>query len=325
MNQWYCNVGGAQYGPADEHSIRDWIGQGRIGPNDYVWSEGMADWARAAAVFADLFPGVAPIPVLPGLVPAMRPGGTGGQTPNRDVRARARQALSGRWGLPIGFSLVFMLLTMAIGMLPYLGGIAQLILSGPLELGLIVFYITFARGANAEFGMMFRGFQLFGPALGAYILRSVFVSLWMLLAALPGGVISIFMIAAGLHYEAAVIAIVLAAIPAMIVGVIAQLRYAMTFYLLADRRTLGPLGAIRESTQLMAGNKGKLFMLGLSFIGWYLLCILSFGIGFLWFVPYMSVSFAKFYDDLHPPAGQAAFATAGPSGAADVGAPPPSC
>jgi uncharacterized membrane protein len=36
----------------------------------------------------------------------------------------------------------------------------------------------------------------------------------------------------------------------------------------------------------------------LSFIGWALLCILSLGIGFLWLIPYVNVSLAKFYQDI---------------------------
>jgi len=36
----------------------------------------------------------------------------------------------------------------------------------------------------------------------------------------------------------------------------------------------------------------------LRFFGWFLLCILTLGIGFLWLYPYMQVSFAKFYEDI---------------------------
>jgi uncharacterized membrane protein len=36
----------------------------------------------------------------------------------------------------------------------------------------------------------------------------------------------------------------------------------------------------------------------LRFVGWFLLCILTFGIGFLWLSPYIQVSYAKFYEDL---------------------------
>jgi uncharacterized membrane protein len=34
------------------------------------------------------------------------------------------------------------------------------------------------------------------------------------------------------------------------------------------------------------------------FIGWFLLCILSLGIGFLWLIPYFMTSNAVFYESL---------------------------
>ena len=50
MKQWYCIVGGEQYGPVDEAMLRSWAQQGRLQPSDLVWSEGMADWAPASSV-----------------------------------------------------------------------------------------------------------------------------------------------------------------------------------------------------------------------------------------------------------------------------------
>jgi uncharacterized membrane protein len=49
---------------------------------------------------------------------------------------------------------------------------------------------------------------------------------------------------------------------------------------------------------MMDGYKWKYFCLGLRFIGWALLCVLTLGIGFLWLSPYIQVSYAKFYEDL---------------------------
>ncbi|MDR2629739.1 MAG: DUF975 family protein, partial [Spirochaetaceae bacterium] len=65
-----------------------------------------------------------------------------------------------------------------------------------------------------------------------------------------------------------------------------------------DNPNIGALEAITQSRKIMAGYKGKLFGLYLSFIGWGLLCCLSFGIGFLWLVPYISMSVTNFYEEL---------------------------
>jgi len=51
MAQWYAQVGGQRYGPVSDEEIRAWYAQGRVKPADYVWSEGMANWAQAGGVF----------------------------------------------------------------------------------------------------------------------------------------------------------------------------------------------------------------------------------------------------------------------------------
>ena len=56
--------------------------------------------------------------------------------------------------------------------------------------------------------------------------------------------------------------------------------------------------AIEKSMVMMDGNKMKLFMLDLSFIGWAILCLFTFGIGFFFLQPYMQASHAAFYEDL---------------------------
>lgn len=50
--------------------------------------------------------------------------------------------------------------------------------------------------------------------------------------------------------------------------------------------------------KMMDGHKFDLFYLYLTFIGWGLLCILTLGIGLLWFVPYMQSASAHFYEDV---------------------------
>ncbi len=49
----------------------------------------------------------------------------------------------------------------------------------------------------------------------------------------------------------------------------------------------------------MYGYKWKFFCLNLRFLGWAILCLFTLGIGFLWLIPYMEISFAKFYDDIN--------------------------
>jgi uncharacterized membrane protein len=61
---------------------------------------------------------------------------------------------------------------------------------------------------------------------------------------------------------------------------------------------VGALEAITRSRAMMNGKKWKFFCLNMRFIGWALLCILTCCIGFLWLIPYISTSTARFYDDV---------------------------
>jgi uncharacterized membrane protein len=66
--------------------------------------------------------------------------------------------------------------------------------------------------------------------------------------------------------------------------------YSLQMYLLADNPNLGVKKTLTISKLITNGYKWKLFVLDLSFIGWYLLGMLSLGIGFLWITPYWSIT-----------------------------------
>lgn len=102
--------------------------------------------------------------------------------------------------------------------------------------------------------------------LTTHLLKTVFLILWTLLFIIP--------------------------------GIIKSLSYAMTDYLLVDHPELTANEAITKSRELMNGNKLRLFLLYLSFIGWFLLCILTLGFGLLFLIPYVKAAEAAFYLDL---------------------------
>ena len=90
--QWYCYARGQHHGPLDDDVLRDWVRQGKIGPDDRLWAEGMPAWVPAASAlpeaFADAPKGPPPIPTV-----AARQRGTAGRTPNGHLTRAARR----RW------------------------------------------------------------------------------------------------------------------------------------------------------------------------------------------------------------------------------------
>ena len=78
-------------------------------------------------------------------------------------------------------------------------------------------------------------------------------------------------------------------------GVIWEYRYAMVPYLLAENPSMSCSRAMELSRGMMHGEKFNFFVLELSFIGWWILTIFTFGIGALFLRPYIEATQAEFY------------------------------
>jgi uncharacterized membrane protein len=179
-----------------------------------------------------------------------------------ELRAIARAQLHGGWLAAVGMLLICSIIIGASGVTL----IGPLILGGPLALGFTGYYVKKARGEQVELENLFDGFKFFGTSFLLFLLICIFQSLWTCLFIIP--------------------------------GIVKSFSYSMAFYILRDNPGIGSVEAITRSRKMMVGYKGKLFRLHLSFIGWYLLCFLSLGIGFLWLYPYINLSVANFYENL---------------------------
>jgi len=188
---------------------------------------------------------------------------TGGQIPNSDIMAEGRDSLRGRWWHSVGTLVVLAIILIVAESF----WIASVIVTGPLYVGWAIFVLAISRGHEARLSQIFGGFNSFLTALAAYWLFTVIVLLWSILLIIP--------------------------------GIIAALSYSQIFFIIADDRSIGPIQALRKSKEIMNGHRWKLFCLFLRFIGWFVLCILTLGIGFLWLIPYITVSCARFYDDIN--------------------------
>jgi uncharacterized membrane protein len=182
---------------------------------------------------------------------------------------QARQALAGKWGLAVGTFFVYMLVIFIVRYIPKVGFLVSLLISGAMTLGSVIFSLALSRNQNPKLELIFEGFKRFGVALAAYLLITLFIILWSLLFIIP--------------------------------GIIAGLSYSMTFFIIADNDSIKASEAIELSKKMMMGNKWKFFKLGIRFVGWGLLCILTLGVGLLWLTPYIQVSIAKFYEDIKNP------------------------
>lgn len=187
-------------------------------------------------------------------------------TTNRELMGQAREALKGRWGLAVGGNVIYLILFILLQSIPVVGWIGGLIIGGPLILGWSIFFLSLSRKKEARPSQLFDGFNHFVNALVAYLLMSLFIFLWTLLLIIP--------------------------------GIVAGLSYSQTFFILADNPRMEGSEALQKSKAIMKGNRWRLFYLFWRFFGWFLLGLLSLGIGFLWLMPYLATTLAYFYDDL---------------------------
>lgn len=81
----------------------------------------------------------------------------------------------------------------------------------------------------------------------------------------------------------------------IIPGIVKSYAYRMVPYILADNPTMGADNAITLSRKMMDGNKFELFVMELSFLGWYLLGLLALGVGILFVNPYYNATEAQLY------------------------------
>lgn len=131
------------------------------------------------------------------------------------------------------------------------------------------------RRQPASYGVLFSAFPNAFRVIGTCFMVAIFTFLWSLAIIVPGTLVMLLITV--LMHEVVGVAVLLVMVLyiAMLVGVVAiSLRYAMAPYIMMENPQTGVFEAITRSKQLMVGNKGKLFVLQLSFIGWELLLAL---------------------------------------------------
>lgn len=83
----------------------------------------------------------------------------------------------------------------------------------------------------------------------------------------------------------------------IIPGIYKSYQYRLVPYLLTENPDMDKDTALQESKRMMDGNKGKAFLMDLSFIGWDILCVVTFGIVAIFYVaPYRTMANAALYD-----------------------------
>ena len=165
--------------------------------------------------------------------------------------------------------------TMAIGALvlsgvviisAIIGGLYSIFVTDALTVGTCNYFIK-NTDSKPSFKEIFSGFKVkYGRNIGTLLLVGIKLVLWTLLFIIP--------------------------------GIIKSYEYSIIPYILADDPEISSKDAFKKAKQMMKGNKWRLFKLEFSFIGWFVLCVLTLGIGTFFLIPYISAANAEFYVEL---------------------------
>jgi uncharacterized membrane protein len=126
-------------------------------------------------------------------------------------------------------------------------------------------YFLEARKDSSEIKNLFYAFNAkkYLNIIKAMVWRDLFIFLWSLLLIIP--------------------------------GIVKSYSYRMVPYLMAENQQLRYDEALKLSMKITDGEKGEIFVLDLSFIGWYLLGLLACCIGVLFVTPYYEATMAELY------------------------------
>ena len=142
--------------------------------------------------------------------------------------------------------------------------LGSIIVSGLLTFGFLSFFLKISRNEEVTCNELFSKVKMFWKFIGF----SIFI----------GG------------------AVVLGFICFIIPGIILALGFSQTQYILLDNPDISVIDAMKKSWNMMKGYKMDYLVLQLSFLGWAILMVFTLFIGYLWLIPYMSVTQANFYN-----------------------------
>lgn len=192
-----------------------------------------------------------------------------------ELKSRAKEQLRGKWAIAVGTVLVANIILevdmgykvaskLGIEGLSYSLDLIALLLGGVISVGLCRFLLDMAtKRREPRFDTLFSSFNIYLKTLGLNILITLAVLAGTLLFIVP--------------------------------GIIVSLMFSQAFYILSEDPSKSITQCINESVNLMSGHKWELFYLNLTFIGWWLLSLVTLGIAALWVAPYQKLTEANFY------------------------------
>lgn len=225
-----------------------------------------------------------------------------------ELKRKAKNSLDGRKGKAALMVLVYSIMPFLFTLIPLVGPIANAIIFPVLTYGLLKTFINLKNGEEiGAFDFFSNGFKDFGKVWGVSI--RVVLKLWA--PVLLGIIGYIVMFAGGISMYSSGVADFseIASNMILIIGMLMVTgasiwsipitwKYIYAVNELAYDSSRTAIDIVNTSGKYMVGNRWKAFVLDFSFVGWYLLVGITFGLILLWLMPYMLVTKILFYEEL---------------------------
>ena len=226
----------------------------------------------------------------------------------KKIKAKARKRLHGNYGLLICAMIIYSLVealfsgTSILIFNRYMDIFFNIIIFGLLYEGLLSIVIKVARGKKTQLSDLFNKTDLFWKTAAVTIVLSAFTTLCTVMGLISGRSLYVFMnyqsdISTTLSSFMIFIGILLiAAIVAFFI--VMMIYFSQVYFVLYDNPKMSVFDIFGKSMDLIEEHKFEYLVFNLSFVGWAILGMFTFGLLYLWLAPYMFVSEALFYDDL---------------------------
>lgn len=240
-----------------------------------------------------------------------------------NLKAKARRSLMGRYNILVSAYLLTILIPNIVSMIfsmgyvegntlslviQYAASFIISILSSILSIGMLYIVLNVIRKKTLGLGQIFYGFKHHAD-------KFIIISIIFILPTFPGQVCtselfsSIYAgidlsstsslsenIASALNSNLSFTYLTLLVYGiGLLITLYLMINYIFIFQVLLDQPQLSVPEAFRQCKALTQGNRGLIFYMMLSFLGWILLNLCSVGIAMLWIMPYIEATFSCLY------------------------------
>ncbi len=211
-----------------------------------------------------------------------------------DLKELSQKQLSGKWKTTVTVIFIYLLIYLVISkifeILPAYVFFLQSIILVFFSIGIITFLFNIIRKNRKEkISDLFSQTSIYPKAIILYLAQnSGFILTYNMF----------YLLEPHINNDKLIIIYSILFFILFIISLIISIIFAFSTIILVNNPSTSAIDALKQSKKLMVGNKLKYMYIFVTFIGWFLFAILTFGVGLLFVLPYLQLTVINFYKDL---------------------------